>query len=133
MARILSVAAVLSLVLLTEPAWACKRRGRGVVVLPAAVPLMPRAEETVLRLNLERGQAYFQELETVTNQTMKVMGQELKQEQRQTFVMQWTTKGKNEQGLWQVGLKFVGVKMHIDIGGNKIEYDSEADQEPGPL
>jgi hypothetical protein len=133
MTRILSVAALLSLVLLAEPAWACKRRCRGVVVYPVAVPLMPRADETVLRLNLEKGQTFFQELETVTKQAMKVMSQELKQDQRQTMVMEWTTKGKNEQGLWQVGLKFVGAKMEIDIGGNKIDYDSEDNRRLTPF
>src|SRR5262245_55668255 len=66
---------------------------------------------------------FYQELTTDTTQVMKVMGQEVKQEQKQTFYIQWTpqeAKGDN----YVVTQKIIGVKMNIDIGGNKISYDS---------
>jgi len=72
---------------------------------------------------------FYQTLTTETTQTMKVMGQEVKQEQKQTFYIQWTPqepKGDN----YVVSQKIVGVKMSIDIGGNKIAYDSTEQNAP---
>ena len=66
---------------------------------------------------------FWQELKTETTQTMKVMGQEVKQTQEQTFIIEWTgldAKG----GDLVVGQKIKGVKMKIDIGGVNITYDS---------
>src|SRR4051812_18992612 len=69
-------------------------------------------------------QPFYQELETETVQNMKVMGQEVTQKQNQTFYIQWTPKTEKDAKDWTVQEKIVGVKMNIDIGGNKIAYDS---------
>jgi hypothetical protein len=60
---------------------------------------------------------------------MKVMGQEVKQEQKQTFYIEWTAlepKGDD----WIVSQKIIGVKMNINIGGNNIAYDSTEKEAP---
>jgi len=67
---------------------------------------------------------FYQELETDTEQNMKVMGQEVTQKQKQTFYISWTPKTEKDAKDLTVVEKIVGVKMKIDIGGNKIEYDS---------
>lgn len=77
----------------------------------------------------KKGNVFYQELTTDTKQTMKVMGQEVKQDQKQTFYIEWTVgepQGKN----WVVTQKIIGVKMDINIGGNKIAYDSTDDKAP---
>jgi len=73
---------------------------------------------------------FYQTLTTKTNQKMKVAGQELAQDQEQTFFVHWIPEDKDAKGNWIVKQKIVGVRMKIDIGGNKIEYDSVADQQP---
>src|SRR5262249_49522912 len=78
------------------------------------------------------GKSFFQELKTETTQKMKVMGQEIEQKQDQTFVIEWTPK-KKEDGNYVVVQKIVGIKMNIDIGGNKIQYDSTAKNPKNPM
>src|SRR5262249_13436719 len=59
---------------------------------------------------------FYQELKTDTTQVMKVMGQEVKQNQEQTFIISWTPLAPKD-GDWVVQQKIIGVKMKIDIGG----------------
>jgi len=73
---------------------------------------------------------FFQTLTTETTQKMKVMGMEVTQDQKQTFYIQWIPKKKDDKGNWVVVQKIKGVKMDIDIGGNKISYDSTAPAQP---
>jgi hypothetical protein len=76
-----------------------------------------------------KGKPFFQEVTTKTKQTIKVMGQEVVQDQSQTFIIQWTPKemaGKD----YVVAQRIVGVKMSIEIGGNKISYDSTVQNQP---
>ena len=61
---------------------------------------------------------------------MKVMGQEVKQVQKQTFFIKWTPKPKDKDQNYQVDQEIIGVKMNIDIGGNIIAFDSTADKQP---
>jgi len=72
---------------------------------------------------------FYQELTTETSQTMKVMGQEVKQEQKQTFYIEWTA-GEPKGDEWFVTQKIIGVKMNINIGGNNIAYDSTEKEAP---
>jgi len=74
------------------------------------------------------GKEFFQELKTVTDQELSVMDQKIKQKQEQTFFVTWTPKEKDKDGNWVVEQKITGMKMAIDIGGNKITYDSEAEK-----
>lgn len=72
---------------------------------------------------------FYQVQTTTTKQKIKVMGQEVTQDQSQTFVILWTPKPMKDKD-WVVDQKIVGVKMNIDIGGNKISYDSTAPNNP---
>jgi hypothetical protein len=75
---------------------------------------------------------FFQEVDTNTTQIMKVMGQDVKQNQRQTFYIKWTPEDKDKDGNYVVQQEVVGVKMNIDIGGNTIAFDSTGDQSKQP-
>ena len=79
-----------------------------------------------------KSKPFFQELTTTTTQNMKVMGQTVEQKQKQTFIIQWTPKEKDAKGNYVVTQKIAGVKMNIDIGGNKIDYDSTVAKEKQP-
>src|SRR5262245_46215096 len=68
---------------------------------------------------------FYQGLTTKTVQTMTVMNMDIKQEQNQTFYIKWTPEAQVD-GNWVVEQQIIGVKMDIDIGGNKIPYDSTA-------
>ena len=77
----------------------------------------------------DKGKTFFQELTTKTDQTMKVMGQEVKQTQEQTFYIKWTGLDPTKEGNYVVQQQIVGVKMKIDIGGVQINYDSADDKQ----
>jgi Family of unknown function (DUF6263)/Sigma-70, region 4 len=76
----------------------------------------------------DMGKFFSQAMTTKTKQTMKVMGSEVVQTQDQTFYFSWTPE-KQDGDNWIVKQKIEGVKMAIDIGGNKVEYDSTKDQQ----
>jgi hypothetical protein len=76
---------------------------------------------------------FFQELTTTTTQNMKVMGQEIPQKQEQTFIVEWIPEKKDQSGNYVVKQKIVGIKMNIDIGGNKISYDSTIKNQKNPM
>jgi hypothetical protein len=80
-------------------------------------PLAPKA--------FEGKTPFFQKLETTTTQNMEVQGMKHEQTQKQTFYFQWTPKEKKDN-CYVVVQKILGVKMDIDIAGNKISYDSTA-------
>jgi hypothetical protein len=75
---------------------------------------------------------WYQTLETTTDQTMSVQGMKVDQKQKQTFYIKWSPQ-KAEKGKWVVKQRIVGVKMSIDIGGNKIDYDSTIQQPNNPM
>jgi hypothetical protein len=82
----------------------------------------------------EKGKTFWQEMTTSTEQTMKVMTMTVTQKQTQTFFVEWTTE-KAEKDNYTVKQKIIGVKMDIEIGGNKISYDSTntKEQQQNPL
>ncbi len=67
---------------------------------------------------------FYQELKTETTQTMKVMGQEVKQTQEQIFYLKWTGQEPAKDKDLVVQQKIIGVNMKIDIGGVNINYNS---------
>jgi len=75
------------------------------------------------------GKTFYQELYTNTVQDMTVMGMPIKQTQEQWFYVSWTP-GKKDKDNWVVTQEIVDVKMMIDIGGNKIEYNSLNENQP---
>jgi hypothetical protein len=75
---------------------------------------------------------FFQEQTTTTEQKIKVSTQEVVQKQTQTFIIKWTPE-KSDGDNYIVTQQIVGVKMEIDIGGNKISYDSKANNPKNPM
>jgi len=73
--------------------------------------------------------AFYQEMKTVTKQTMKVQSMEVVQDQTQTFVVKWTPKPKKGDD-WVVQQEIIAVKMNIKIGGNEIAFDSKDEKAP---
>ena len=79
-----------------------------------------------LEWKFQKGKPFYQELKTETKQDMKVMGQEVKQSQTQTVYFSWTPTEQDKDKNWIIKQKIEGVKMDIEIGGNRITYDSTA-------
>jgi hypothetical protein len=104
---------------------------------PAPATALPpdkgTAPAVTLRWQFEKGQPFYQEMTTETNQTMIVMNDVVKQTQKQTFRFRWTPL-RQAGGDWILQTKVEGVKMDIDIAGQKIQFDSTQEKEaPGPL
>jgi Family of unknown function (DUF6263) len=76
-----------------------------------------------LKWKFEKGKAFYQKMTTVTEQTMKVMNNDVKQTQRQVFYFSWLPV-EPKGDTWVLRQKIEGVAMDIDIGGSKIQYDS---------
>lgn len=86
------------------------------------------AQDSVeLKWKFEKGKAFYQEMTTKTEQNMKVMGQDVKQNQEQSFIFSWTPKEQDSKQNWVIVQKIEGIRMKIDIGGNPISYDSTKD------
>ena len=79
--------------------------------------------KVTLAWKFEKNKTFYQTMKTTTNQTMKVMNNDVTQKQDQTFYFSWTPI-KEEGGKWMLEQKILGVKMDIDIGGSPIHYDS---------
>jgi hypothetical protein len=98
--------------------------------LPALLVLtglaVPAQAET-LQWVFKKDTPIYQEMTTTTRQDMKISGQSINQTQSQTFYFSWTPKKQDTKaGTWEIEQKIIGVKMTIEIGGNKIEYDSQS-------
>jgi len=90
-------------------------------------------DKVLLKWKLVKDKTFYQKMTTETNQTMKVMNQEVKQTQKQTFYFSFTLT-KEEGDTWTIKQKIEGVQMEIDIGGTKISYDStKAETATNPL
>ena len=92
----------------------------GIFALPAWAQ-----EKAELKWKFEKDKPIYQELTTETTQDMKVMGMEVKQKQKQTFYFSWKPIEQKDKD-WIIEQTIEGVKMEIEIGGNKISYDSTA-------
>jgi hypothetical protein len=97
-----------------------------------AVPVPDRPDGQLLKFTAfdVGARPFYQEVMTETNQLMKLMGQEVRQIQKQTFYIKWTPKARDREGNFVVTQEIVAVKMDLDIGGNKIVYDSTLAQQP---
>jgi hypothetical protein len=87
-------------------------------------------QEVKLEWKFEKGKTFYQEVTTNTKQDMKVMGMDITQNQEQTFIFSWTVKDKTDKEV-TLAQKIEAVKMKIDIGGNKIDFDSTKDAGAG--
>jgi RNA polymerase sigma factor (sigma-70 family) len=97
-----------------EPAGSCSQ-----------VSVSKTKEEGVdLRWKFEKGKLFYQEMATETKQAMLIDGQNVNQEQKQTFYFSWSPKEQDKDKNWIISQKIQGVKSNIDLNGNKVEYDS---------
>jgi hypothetical protein len=111
----------------------CRRRPVPSYFYPA-VPVMPRAEETVdLRWKFEANRPFYVQVSTTTDQTMAVAGMDVVQKQKQTIFLRVTPKIKDCKANWILGMEIIGIRMSVDIGGNKIDYDSTKPQAVGRM
>src|SRR5207249_853206 len=97
------------------------------VALGAAVTAQDKSR---FELKLEKDKAFYQKMQTVVTQIIKVQNQDLTQKQDSTFWFKWTPE-KQDGDKWTVKQKIEGLKMTIDISGNPITYDSTAKDQPG--
>jgi hypothetical protein len=91
-----------------------------------AEPAKTESKEKVsLKWKFDKDKTFYQTMNTKTDQTMTVMNNTVKQTQDQTFYFSYKpVEQKGDE--WTIVQKIIGVKMKIDIGGSKIEYDSTA-------
>jgi hypothetical protein len=96
------------------------------MLLVALMGLSVYGQETAkLEWKFEKGKPFYQEMNTKTKQTMKIMAMDnITQNQDQTFTFSWTPEDQDKDKNWIVAQKIEAVKMDIEIGGNKITYDS---------
>jgi hypothetical protein len=91
-------------------------------------PAFAQDSGTKLAWKFEKDKTFYQTMTTTTEQTMKVMGSDIKQNQTQTFYFSWTPV-KQDGDNWEIDQTILGVKMRIEIGGQPIEYDSTKEQQ----
>jgi hypothetical protein len=99
-----------------------KRRGLFSLVLVGLL--------TAAAAGQEKDKTFYQTMTTTTNQTMKVMGTDVTQNQEQTFYFSWTPIEDVKDNKVKIKQKIIGLKMNIDIGGSKINYDSTTKDNP---
>jgi hypothetical protein len=100
-----------------------------VLVFGLGAPVFGQDEAT-LKWKFEKGKTFYQDVTTVTTQKMEVMGMTIEQKQTQTFIFKWDVKDASDKEVTLLQ-KIEGVKMNIDIGGNKIDFDSSKEAGAG--
>src|SRR5687768_8983225 len=70
-----------------------------VIALIATLPLAAQ-DKVNLAWKLEKDKAFYQEMLTIANQSMKVMGQDVTQKQSQTFYFSYTPTAVDSNGNW---------------------------------
>ncbi|GIW82732.1 MAG: hypothetical protein KatS3mg105_4539 [Gemmatales bacterium] len=83
-----------------------------------------KSDAVEIKWKFEKGKTFYQEMTTNTKQTLKVQGMDIEQNQKQTFYFSWTVKDQDKDNNWILTQKITGLKMDIDIGGQKIVFDS---------
>ena len=81
------------------------------------------SDKSVLKWKLDKDKKFYQKMVTETKQNMKVMNNDVVQNQKQTFYFEWNPE-KQDGDIWTIVQKIIGVAMDIDIGSQKIAYDS---------
>ena len=82
-----------------------------------------KKEKANLAWKFKKDEVFYQKMSTKTVQTMKVMNNEVKQTQEQTFFFKWTVVDQKD-GSWIIKQKIEGVVMKIQIGNQNIDYNS---------
>jgi len=82
--------------------------------------------KTVLKWKFDKDKTFYQTMNTKTVQTMKVMNNDVSQTQNQTFYFSYKVTDVKPEKV-TIEQEIIGVKMAIEIGGSKIDYDSTKD------
>lgn len=85
----------------------------------------PENQGVLLKWKFVKDRPFYQVTTTETVQKMKVMGNDVNQTQKQTFYLRWTPL-KQTGDVWELQQKIEGVAMDIDVGNQRILYDSTA-------
>lgn len=86
-----------------------------------------------LKWSFKAGDKFFQKMTTRTEQSLKIQGQQIKQDQEQEFVFSWTVKSAAPEKV-ELEQKIESVNMRIRIGSNEISYNSASkDQTENPV
>jgi hypothetical protein len=93
----------------------------GVLALSAAAPLPPRP---MFQWKFEPGRTFYIETATETQQEMTVLGNKVPQTQAQVFTFSLTPERQLADGTWLIKQRIIGVRMSLDLGGQRIEFDS---------
>jgi hypothetical protein len=96
---------------------------------PAAQPAS-QAGGTLLKWEFQKDKPIYQEVTTISRQTMKILGMsmpDINQDQSQTFVFSWTPKEQDKDKNWIVNQKIEAIKMEMRIADNKLTFDSTKD------
>ncbi len=96
------------------------------LVMLLGLAVQAPAQEVTLKWEFQKDKPIYQELTTVTKQTMKVMGMDITQNNTQTFIFSWTPKEQDATKNWIITQKLIAVKMNTEIGGVTTSYDSTA-------
>src|SRR6516225_5420624 len=78
-------------------------------------PADKKGEKALLKWKFEKGKDFYQKMYTKTTQTMKVMNNEVKQTQEQTFYFKWSIVEQKGDD-WIIKQKIDAVVMNIEIG-----------------
>jgi hypothetical protein len=92
------------------------------LALALAVPAL--AQDVDMKWKLEKGQTFRQEMTTETKQQMNIMGNNIAQNQKQTFIMSFTPVEQDKDKNWIIKQRIEAVKMEIQVGGQPVVYDS---------
>ncbi len=97
----------------------------GMAFTTTSISAQDKAKAPVdIKWKFEKDKKFYQEMATKTVQNMKVMGLEVNQTQEQTFFFAWEVKDVDTNQNVTLSQKIEGVKLAIDIAGNRITYDS---------
>ncbi|MER3415188.1 MAG: hypothetical protein C4297_03120 [Gemmataceae bacterium] len=91
------------------------------------------AQEVELSWKFAAGQKFYQEVNTRTQQTIKLMNQEIKQEMDHTFYFSWNVKSASDKEV-VIEQTVEAVRALVKLGASETKYDSTAkDATDNPL
>jgi RNA polymerase sigma factor (sigma-70 family) len=94
--------------------------------LPAAARQAAREKGggVLLAWKFAKDVPFYEERFTVTDQLIKGADTESRQAQAQKFFFRWLPAEQDEDDNWALRQKVLGVRLDLEIGGNRISYDS---------
>jgi hypothetical protein len=76
---------------------------------------------------------FYQKMVTQVTQKMTIAGNEVATAQKQTLLIRWTPVRQLPDRSWVVKQKIQAMELDLEVGGNKISYDSARDKGNNPL